>query len=210
MSISNKTIRKATAILGIPKKVADFIIYVNNIVQKMTNNGNFPSPLPALAVILAALNDLHAAETAALSRGKGAAAVRNAKLALLISLIQQLRAYVQSVADATPENGTAIIESAGFAVRKVSPRGKRAFTVKQGPVAGSAIVTAVNAGPRSSYEWQYSTDGGKTWLMAQATIQGKTTIAGLPSGTTVQFRYLAVTPKGGQGDWSQATALLVK
>jgi predicted phage tail protein len=95
-------------------------------------------------------------------------------------------------------------------VRKIVPRAKRAFAAKPGPTAGSAIVTAVNAGERSAYEWQYSTDGGKTWVTAPSTIQGKTTIAGLPSGTTVQFRYLAVTPKGGQGDWSAAVSLLVK
>jgi len=33
---------------------------------------------------------------------------------------------------------------------------------------------------------------------------------GLTPGATVQFRYLAVTPKGGQGDWSAAVSLLVK
>jgi hypothetical protein len=150
------------------------------------------------------------AETAAVSRAKGAASVRNAKLALLKGLLLQLRAYVQSVADASPENGAAIIESAGFAVRKVNPRGKRAFTVKPGPLAGSVHMTAVSAGARSSYEWQYSLDAGKTWVAAPATIQGKTTISGLPSGTTALFRYLVVTPKGGQGDWSQPTSSLVK
>jgi len=196
--------------MHIPAKSTDVIIYANNIAQKVTNNPNFLTPNPSLAAIIAAVNDLHAAETATVSRALGAATVRNDKRTVVVSLLQQLRGYVQSVADATPENGAAIIESAGFAVRKVVLRGKRAFSVKQGPVAGSVIVTAVTAGPRSSYEWQYSTDGGKTWVTAPATIQGKTTIAGLPSGTTVQFRYLSVTPKGGQGDFCQPTSLLVK
>jgi hypothetical protein len=163
------------------------------------------TPNPALAVILAALNEVHDSEKAAVSRAKGAVALRNSKLAVLKQLMLQLRAYVQGVADANPENSAAIIESAGFAVRKVNPRGKRAFAVKQGPLAGSIVVTAVAAGPRSSYEWQYSTDGGKTWINAPATIQSKTTISSLPSGSTVMVRYLAVTAKGGQGDWSQPT-----
>ena len=50
-----------------------------------------------------------------------------------------------------------------------------------------------------------SADGGKTWINAPATIQSKTTISSLPSGSTVMVRYLAVTAKGGQGDWSQPT-----
>ena len=210
MTSTNKSIRRATISLSIPRKVADLILFVNNIVQKMTNNASFPMPTPSIAALTAALNDLHSAETQTLSRAKGAATVRDDKRTVLVSELQQLRGYVQGIADATPENGAAIIESAGLAVRKIPTHPKRAFAAKPGPLAGTATVTAENAGPRSSYEWQYSVDGGKTWVSAPATTQGKTTIAGLPSGTTVQFRYLAVTPKGGQGDWSSAVALLVK
>jgi hypothetical protein len=210
MSITSRSIHRAIISLAVPGKVPDVILYTNNIVQKMTSNSNFPTPTPTVAALNSAVNDLHTAETAALSRAKGATTVRNDKLTVLVSLLAQLRGYVQGVADATPENGAAIIESAGLAVRKVPTRPKRAFAATQGALAGSAIVTAVTAGPRSSYEWQYSVDGGKTWVSAPATIQGRTTIAGLPVGTTVQFRYLAVTAKGGQGDWSQATLLLVK
>jgi hypothetical protein len=210
MTTNNKSIHRATITLGIPSKVADLILYSNNIAQKMTNNPNFPTPTPPVATLAAAVDALHAAETTVLSRAKGSATVRNDKRTALVSLLQQLDGYVQSVADATPENGAAIIESAGLTVRKTTPRGKRPFAARPGALSGSAVVTAVSAGARSSYEWQYSTDGGKTWLFAPATTQGRTTIVGLPAGTTVQFRYLAVTPKGGQGDWSPAVALLVK
>jgi hypothetical protein len=210
MANTNKSIHRATISLDVPTKIADVLLYANNIVQKLTNNPSFPTPIPTVAALTAAINDLHAAETAALSRTTGAATVRNDKLTVLVSLLQQLRGTVQAVADASPENGAAIIESAGLAVRKVATRAKRTFGAKPGALSGQAIVTAVSAGPRSSYEWQYSADGGKTWVFAPATTQGKTTVTGLPSGTTVQFRYLAVTPKGGQGDWSQPVTLLVK
>lgn len=210
MPNTNKSIHRAIISLAIPAKIADVILYATNIVQKITNNPSFPTPTPTIAALTAAVSDLHTAETAALSRSKGAATVRNDKLATLVSLLQQLRGYAQSIADATPENGAAIIESAGLAVRKIAAHGKRAFAATPGALTGSAVVTAATAGPRSSYEWQYSTDGGKTWVFAPATTQGKTAVAGLPSGTTVQFRYLAVTPKGGQGDWSPAVSLLVK
>jgi hypothetical protein len=210
MTTTIKSIHRATITLGIPGKVADLILYATNIVQKVTNNPSFPTPTPTVAVLAAAVNDLHDAETTALSRAKGSATVRNDKRTALVALLQQLDGYVQSVADATPENGAAIIESAGLTVRKSTPRGKRPFAARPGALSATAVVTAVSAGQRSSYEWQYSTDGGKTWVFAPATTQGKTTIAGLPSGTTVQFRYLAVTPKGGQGDWSAAVSLLVK
>jgi hypothetical protein len=210
MSTNNSSIKRAIVSLNIPEKNADLILYGTTIVQKMTGNVNFPTPVPTVAAIQAAVTDLHNSQTAALSRVKGAATVRNDKRTVLVSLLQQLRGTVQAVADATPENGAAIIESAGFAVRKIAARGKRPFAATQGTLSGTADVTAVSAGVRASYEWEYSVDGGKTWVAAPGTIQGRTTIPGLPVGTAVQFRYRAITPKGGQGDWSQPVSLLVK
>ena len=65
------------------------------------------------------------------------------------------------------------------------------------------------AGRRASYEWQWSGDGGKTWTNVPATLQAKTTVLGLPSGTVLQFRVRAVT-RTGEGDWSQVVSVLVK
>ena len=74
---------------------------------------------------------------------------------------------------------------------------------------GTATATAAVAARRASYEWQYSTDGGKTWVTAPVTLQSKTTLLGLPAGTTVMFRSRAVT-KVGEGEWTQVASLLVK
>ena len=204
------SIHRAIVSLNVPTKNADVIVYGTNIVQKMTANPIFPTPTPSVAALLGAVTDLHNAQTATLSRTKGAATLRNSKRAALVALLQRLGAYVQTVADATPENGAVIIESSGLAVRKVTPRGKRPFVAKQGTLSGSAEVTALSPGGRASYEWQYSVDGGKTWVAAPGTTRGRTTITGFAPATSVQFRYLTVTPKGGQSDWSQPTSLIVK
>ena len=209
MTITSKTIGRPTISLNFPKKEADFLLFVTNLSTKMANNPYFPNPPPALATLGAAIADLHAAQVATASRAKGTATVRNEKRAVVVGLIQQARGYVQGVADATPENAASIIESAGFAVRKAPVRGARAFEARQGAVSGSAKLVAVSAGKRASYEWQYSTDGGKSWILAPVTLQAKTSIAGLAVGSTVQFRYRAVL-KGGEGDWSQTVALVVK
>jgi hypothetical protein len=60
---------------------------------------------------------------------------------------------------------------------------------------------------RASYEWQYSTDQ-KTWTNAPATLQAKTVITGLTSGTTVYFRVRGVT-KTGEGAFSQIVQIVV-
>jgi hypothetical protein len=175
----------------------------------MTGNAAFPAPVPALAAITTAIDDLEVAEKAALARTKGAAATRNEKKAVLLGLLRQLRAYIQGIADADATNGPAIIESAGIAVRKTTTHKARVFAAKPGPLSGVVRIVAASAGPRSSYEWSYSTDGGKTWVEAPATTQAKTEIPNLVPGATVQFRYRTVTPKAGQGDWSQAVQLLI-
>jgi hypothetical protein len=134
---------------------------------------------------------------------------RNDKKAALVAVLQELRGYVQKVADGNPDNSANIITSSGLPVKKTPAHRPRVFTAKPGAVSGSVEVIAASAARRASYEWQYSTDGGKTWIEAPPSLRAKTTISGLPVASTVQFRYRSVT-KAGPSDWSQPTALLVK
>ena len=209
MSTTTKsTARHTTATLKLPVSVSPLITYAKGVVERMTGNASFSNPTPTLATVSAAIDDLQAAETAALSRVKGAIATRNDKRTALVLLLKQLRSYIQTTADASAESGAAIIESSGVAVRKTPTRRARAFTAKAGSVSGTAKIVATAASRRASYEWQYSTDGGKTWIAAPVTLQSKTTIAGLVPGATVLFKYRPVT-KAGEGDWSQAASLVI-
>jgi hypothetical protein len=204
-----KSVHRSLAILKLPKIVAAVITFAQSIITAMTNNTRFPSPWPALAVVSAALAALQEAESAALARTKGAVTARNDRKAALVALLQQLRTYVQSIADADPENSAAIIQSAGFAVKKTAVRKPRVFDAQQGAVSGAVKLVTRSAGPRSAYDWEYSTDVGKTWLLLPSTVQARTTVTGLAAGTTVQFRFRTLT-KSGESDWSQPVSLLVK
>ena len=210
MVTPSKTIRRSLVSLMLPEsKVPALINYAQQIVKSMTGNASFPTPTPTLAALTLAVSDLQTAENAVLARTKGAAATRNEKRTALVMLLQQLKGYIQSVADANVENGASTIQSAGLAVRKIPVRPPRVFDATPGPTTGTAKLIAAAAAPRASYEWQSSADGGKTWVAAPSTLQAKTTVIGLAAGTTVQFRYRAVT-KDGEGDWSQPVSLLVK
>ena len=208
MATSKKSTRSIVS-LSLPKVVPALITYAEQIVKSMTNNPSFPTPSPTLASISQAIADLTSAEAAALSRAKGTALTRNDKRAALVKLLELLKAYVQSVADGNSETAATVIESAGLAVRKTPVRKPRVFSAKQGATSGSVKIITASAGPRSSYEWQYSTDGGKTWVIAPASLQAKTTVVGLTPGATVEFRYRPVT-KTGEGNWSQTVQLIVK
>jgi hypothetical protein len=124
-------------------------------------------------------------------------------------MLQQLKAHVQAAADANPDNSVTIIQGAGMTVHKVAVRAPRVFAAKLGPVAGSVKLVTAAAARRASYEWEISTDGGKTWVAGTPTLQARTQLTGLPSGTTVQFRVRTVT-KSGASDWSPPVSLLVK
>jgi len=196
------------AVLDLPKRINVLITYASGVVVGMTGNPSFPTPSPALATVTAAIADLQTAETAALARTKGAAASRNAKRAVLVTLLQSLRMYVQSIADQNAENAPAIIQSAGIAVKKTAARRPRVFAALAGANSGTVKIVAPSAGPRASYDWQSSPDG-KTWTDLGTTLQAKTTLAGQTAGTVLQFRYRPVV-KAGAGDWSTPVTITVK
>ncbi len=206
---TTKTSHRSLAALKLPKQAAALAAYATGIVKSMTGNPQFPSPVPALATVTQAINDLQSAETAAQSRIKGAVSTRNEKRTALVAILQQLKASIQATADANVENGASIIQSAGIAVKNTPVHTPRVFTAEPGAVSGTVKLVTKSSGARSGYEWEYSLDGGKTWVNAPVTLQAKTTVAGLTPGATVQFRYPPVT-KAGEGDWSQTVVLLVK
>jgi hypothetical protein len=196
------------AVLDLPKRIPVLITYANSVVDGMTGNASFPTPSPALATVTAAITDLQVAENAAIIRTKGAAATRNAKRAVLVTLLQSLRMYVQSIADQNGENAPSIIKNAGMAVKKAATRPPRVFAALAGAVSGTVRIVAPSAAHRSSYDWQSSPDG-KTWTDLGTTLQAKTTLTGQTPGTVLQFRYRPVL-KAGAGDWSAPVTFTVK
>jgi hypothetical protein len=209
MPTTTRTNHRSLVSLHLPTVVAALIAFAQTVVKAMTGNPLFLAPSPTLAVLTQAIVDLQNAQTAALARTKGAVITRDEKRIALVVLLQQLKGYVQTTADANVENGASIIASAGLAVRKVLTRAPRVFAAKPGKISGTASLVAASAAQRSAYEWEYSTDGGKTWVITPATLQAKSTIVGLTPGATVVFRYRAVT-KAGEGDWSQSVSLIIK
>jgi hypothetical protein len=200
---------RSIAVLNLPRPIAIVISIARAIIIALTGNAAFPTPVPTLAAVSAAITDLENAQAVALTRVKGAAQTRNQKLAALVTLLRQLRDYVQTVADASPDSAAALIHSAAMNVRKVSLAGKRVFSVKQGALSGAVSILAPAAGPRASYEWEMSADGGKTWQPLPPTMPSRTTASGLQPATTYAFRYRSVT-KAGASDWSQPITIVVK
>jgi len=204
------TVRRPLVSLNLPVRIPALITMAKGIIAALTGNtATFPSPDPSLAALSAALTDLETAESSVQARTRGAVAGRNEKRKELVTLLEQLKAYVQKVADANSETSAQTIQSIGLAVRKNALRQKQTFAAKTGPISGTIDLTAAVTARRASYEWQSSLDGGKTWTSLPTTIQSKTTVPGLTPGVTATFRSRTVT-RTGEGNWTQATAIVVK
>lgn len=202
-------IHRVLAVLNLPEHVADQIKQGEAVQSALNNNPNFPLPDPIIAAFITALGKYSAAETTAQTRAKGTIAARNAAKVVYVGAAHALKARIQQVADANPDQAEAIITSTTLAVKKSPNRQRQGFVAKYGDTSGTVRVTAPAAGARACYEWQYSVDGGKTWVQTANTMQARTVISGLPVATVVEFRY-RVTTKTGQGDWSLPTSILVK
>jgi uncharacterized protein (DUF2126 family) len=193
--------------LHVPKKVKSIISLAESIANAMNNNPSFPTPPVPIAALVADVAALNTAETAVLQRTKGAVEVRNAKLAVVRNDLEALRGYVQIVAAAgTPANAPAVMEAAGMTIRKVTTHNKPALAAKAGTVSGTIHLSAKAAGRTAAYDWQYSTDQ-KTWTTLPMTLQAKSGVTGLVSGTLYYFR-VQVLVRTGAENWSQIVSLM--
>ncbi|HEY1694331.1 MAG TPA: hypothetical protein VGG39_19315 [Polyangiaceae bacterium] len=203
------TINRIICVLKLSLNVPAFIKQGNAIVTAMTNNPHFSGAAAQVAAAGAALVKLDAAETATQTRAKGTVQARNAARTEAVTALHGLKALVQAQADASPDDAETIIVSAGMQAKKPAVRVKAGFEAKPAATSGSATLTVRAAGQRASYEWEWSSDGAKTWTATAPSLQAHTTITGLPVASSIQFRYRPIT-KAGPGDWSQVITYVVK
>jgi hypothetical protein len=204
------TTPKIHVVLKRPRPVSALISLAQAIESAMSSaKVTFPSPTPTLAQFTSDIGDLVTAENAAKMRTKGAVQTRDAKLAVVIADLKLLVAYVETVANADPSNAAAIAISAGMVIRKPPVTSKSDLNFRKTAASGSVVVMArVGSRQKEAHEWEYSVDGGKTWLTLPTTTQAKTTITGLTTGSSVQVRHRAVSTTGITA-WSDAASSMV-
>jgi hypothetical protein len=195
-------------VLGLPRPVAPLIIRMNEILEAMlANKSEFPSPPVAIALAQSHVTALSSAETATKTKAPGTIPTRDAAQKLVIEDANQLHGYVQQLANASPDQAANIAAAAAMKLRKAATRQVHDLTVKQ-TASGTILATAGNVKGAKAHEWQYSLDGGKSWVSAPPTTKASTSITGLTSGVLVQVRHRSIV-KGGPGDWSSVSTIAV-
>ncbi len=212
--IPKRIITKITAVLNIAKlrKVESFIAKARLIQQSMNGNSWFPA-CPVNVTIGGtfdlAIQLLVSLQTKSLTKVKGAVQARDVQHKVVLDYSHLLLAYVQSVADLNPANSEAIIISSAFDVKHLGILTKGALTVTPlKGVSGTMVAKARKIAGTVANLWEYSLDGGKTWITLDATSKGTTQITGLTPGNTIIVNHRPVLRKS-KGTWLQSTPAIV-
>ena len=195
------------AVLKLDKRIHTVIAFARHVVESMTDNPDFPTPIPPLASVLADIDALSRAQSTVLWRTYGAAKTRDGCLAIVRLRLWALRSYVQTLASGADAAGAAqLIAGAGFPIKRRGVHPKQRAAALPGPVSGSVRLTAPFAGKRAAYAWQYSEESGP-WTALAETTRASTRIDTLTPGRFYRFQVRALTPAG-MGDWSEPVVFL--
>jgi hypothetical protein len=213
---NNILIPRTRVALGVSQRSYPPLIVRANAVQAAiaANPALFPSPNPTPAVFLVQIQTLEAAQQRTNAKVPGASADRNAAGSVVITSLGELRTYVQGLCDASPEKAAQIIAAASMKAIVTTPAHKAVIAAKLGVPSGSVLLRANKhalVGKTSAmctFNWEYSLDGGKTWLSVLGTPVPATTIAGLAPLATVSFR-VSVTTKKVTGAYCQPVSIIV-
>jgi len=183
------------------------IAFARRIVADMTNNPNFPSPSPELAIVSAAASSLESAYAAAQSArqaAKSLTAAQKSKENALERAISQEANYVDSASGGDKEK----IESSGFSARSESapigmPEKPQDLFVRDAEMPGTVALRWRPVHGARSYVIEFAAASGSptAWLQLAITSKAKLVTNGLISGTRYWFRVAAVG-SAGHGAWS--------
>jgi hypothetical protein len=192
-------LRKSVAALNLRKLTASQVVdEAHFIVTSMTGNVNFPAPTPGLTQVTTDANNLDASVQAAKTRARGTGSHVAAMLKAIKVTLKLLVAYVENIANATPDHADTIIISSGMFVKKHTPIIKADFSVKAGKNTGEAVLVC-KASPHSTYVFEMTTDPSNPalWMAINKGTKSRYTKTGLTSGKLYYFR-VTRTDKNGE------------
>lgn len=191
--------KKWNIVLGLSvKSIPDKIKQARFIVGSMERNKEiFPSPVPALADVVKAANELEEAYFNTKDGGKEQTAIMYNKAFYLELELTDLSHYVWSIANRKNRIGGAIIYAAGMDIKKQHNGSSRTFTVVNTTTEGSVKLQTKGEG-RAGYVWEYSLDE-ENWTVGVVTVKASAIINGLTPGKRYYFRVAVVKAK--QDPW---------
>src|SRR5262249_46263481 len=136
-------IRRPRAILKVDRRITTQVVGLAKRMAKAFADRSdlFPSPAPPLVVFEAQIKRVDELEV--LVGTGGLASGRDIQRDILMGMMDSERLYVQSLADAAgPDEGVALIKTAGLTVAGVTSYSKPVLTVRRGPLPGTVELDA--------------------------------------------------------------------
>jgi hypothetical protein len=195
-------------VLGIKDlSIPELIIRAISIVQTMeAHPGTFPKPPIPFTTVRSNISDLMDKQ-AAFQGHFVPITVRNKALGTLVRALALLCGYVTRLANGDPTHAVLIASRAAMTLWSRRNHNKAHLAVKR-VQSGVVKLRAKAVRGAKTNEWQYSLDGGKTWIDVEPTTGANVTISGLPLGKVVVYRHRVVT-KNGRTNWSQPISAMV-
>jgi hypothetical protein len=149
------------------------------------NPGTFPNPSPSLATINTLVANLEGTFVKASSRVKGAVAEKVAAKKALELGLKSLANYVESVANANPDQAVVIVKLANMGLRSHKKATSTDFSMVQGPNTGELVLRAKGKKGSATYNFELSTDTSvaTNWKSVQNNTRALAKITGLIIGT---------------------------
>ena len=175
----------------------------------------FPSLPITMANFLLLIEAAATAQSAAASRGKGLAALRDTKVDALWNAMQALKTYVAGLASGLdPNAATSLIQAAGLLVAAHAKHTKMLLSATYVPATGityvsvnASLLVGQHTSKKTTYTYSFSADGGKTWSAGVTTAYTSFEVPGLAAGTYL-FRVFATVGKV-PGEPTQAVSLTI-
>jgi hypothetical protein len=188
---------------------AQFVVDTARIVAGITGNTAFPTPLPALAIVVAARN----AYTAAVTQGQDSRlgrSLRKKTRQALVALLRQLAHYVED----TSAGDRTVLMSSGFPIQQIgAPIGPLAAPTQvrlaKGKTSGTAIARCRRIVRARGYQWRIAPAATPTaWSPVVTTFAAHAEFDSL-TPTTVYVVQVCAVGTAGTGDWSGTATVLV-
>jgi hypothetical protein len=208
--MSTKTV---TVVLGLDIETA-YGTFVPEVQKKInalkTTGASVITPNPAIATVQTNLNAFIVQEGTAKTHIEGGAAEAKVMKMVVLENVTAWKVQVQAAVTAAADVNTGIViaQNCGFTVKKPSNRNKSDFEVRNvSPGVVELIAKAVAR--RQAWEWQISTDG-VSFSSLPATLEAKTLVSSLTSGTKYYFRARPVLEKKkGVQPWTNVISIIV-
>jgi hypothetical protein len=179
--------------LLLPSNVAALIIFGRQVWAAIAANAAyFATPSPTVAAATANLDALEQAEALVPHGGPPAVAARNLKQAAVETDLKTFKAYLLGLCMLSPALAEAMIVASCLRQGRTTPRSKPLLAAKLGAAPHQIVLRAKAVAKRGvAYLWQYSIDGGATWVNIGTSTEANTIFTGATPKTAYLFRYQA-------------------